>query len=91
MKNQHNTTGQADAFMQWNATLRWSHQHECWIALTEQETIYVPDEVYHAVLKDYLFEKYCIEMKTFTEYMRPGEEGWRAQCEATNRLLANTE
>jgi hypothetical protein len=61
--------------------LRWSATAHGWIGEKDSITVLVSEKTYNERLRTYLASK-GIELKTWTEYMRPGEEGWKKQCEA---------
>ncbi len=68
--------------------LRWSASAHGWIGEKDGITVLVSEKTYNERLRTYLASK-GIELKTWTEYMRPGEEGWKKQCEAEEAFQAD--
>ena len=60
----------------------------CWRATNEQMSVTVSTMVYQEHLRAFLTER-GIEMKTYSEYMRPAEDAWQRQCEAENAFQAD--
>ena len=66
----------------------WCKGEQYWTAETLHERILVDHEIYHDVLKETLAGK-GIEMKTWSEYMKPAEDAWNRQCAVENELRSN--
>ena len=70
--------------------LCWVRGEQLWAAETSSEYMLVDHEIYHRVLKEELARR-GIEMKTWTEYMRPAEEAWNRQCAIEDELRSNVD
>ena len=68
--------------------LRWSASAHGWIGEKDGITILVPEKTYKERLRTYLASQ-GIELKTWTEYMRPGEEAWKQQYAAEEVFQAD--
>ena len=74
----------------WRATLHlaWVRGKQYWVATNVNEQILVDHEIYHRVLKEELAKR-GIELKTWSEYMRPAEEAWKRQWAIEQELRSN--
>lgn len=68
--------------------LRWSPSAHGWIGEKDGITILVSEKTYKERLRTYL-ATHGIELKTWTEYLRPGEEAWKKQCEVEEAFQAD--
>ena len=59
-----------------------------WIGEKDGITVLVSEKTYNERLRTYLASK-GIELKTWTEYMRPAEEAWKKQYEAEEAFQAD--
>jgi hypothetical protein len=73
---------------QWFAILHWNATCKAWIARTDTEEITVPEETYHQIIKEHLTSK-CIEMQTWTYYIRIAEAAWKRQCDEERHFQGN--
>ncbi len=68
--------------------LRWSAAGHGWFGAKDDGTvIFVEEETYQRRLRACLAAQ-GIELKTWTQYIRPAEEAWARQCEAEKRFRA---
>jgi|SRR5579859_4847368 len=74
----------------WRAKLHlcWYQREQYWAAETLREHLFVHHDIYRRVLEEELAKR-GIEMKTHTEYLKPGEDAWMRQWTIENELRSN--